>query len=510
MKKRLALIFKALLALLIFMVVYRLARKVSRPEVMFDVAHYLHIGFLVFCTALVAWEGRRYQAAIGLTPDRVETTLLAGVTFFVVIGFVMVAWARVTGNKPDAMAIRWFQNAGNLEQALWAGALFAVPVWLVHIFLKGAAPGRDPILFPVACMLGGVGLIFLFRLGPDMVPVRGSKGFYFLFWNQVRSIIISFLVLLIAIKYFSRSRLDSLTRKRYIWVLLSVVLIVLTAVFGTEINGRKLSLNLGVMNFQTVELVKLMALLFMAGYFRYEMHFLEAGRGRFGLPRTRYLLPYLAMWFLVLLPIFLQKDLGPTALIFALFLAVFYLGTGSFFSVLAGVSLMATAGIAAYFLEYPSMVKTRVDMWLDPFHYSQNVAEGLWALCEGGWFGVGSGRGLGYYIPVVQSDFNFVVIAEEWGFAGAVGVLACFGILAMRSFSLARDMVDEYRQLFIAGLGTLWLIQTLIIVGGNIGALPLTGITLPFISYGGSSLVVNFLALGIVLRASVPVEAAAV
>lgn len=148
------------------------------------------------------------------------------------------------------------------------------------------------------------------------------------------------------------------------------------------------------------------------------------------------------------------------------------------------------------------MVRTRVDMWLDPFHYSQNIAQSLWAAASGGLFGAGSGMGYAHRIPVVQSDFNFAVIAEEWGLIGVVAVLLLFGGLVHGCLRVAGRQERPDFQLLAAGLGSLWMLQTLVIVAGNMALLPLTGITLPFISYGGSSLLMNFVMLALLLRLS--------
>ena len=141
-------------------------------------------------------------------------------------------------------------------------------------------------------------------------------------------------------------------------------------------------------------------------------------------------------------------------------------------------------------------------MWFDPFHYSQNVSEALWAISEGGWLGTGIGNGLCHYIPVVQSDFNFCVIAEEWGFIGVFTIFAGFGLLVIHTITLAGKSEKPFIQLLIVGFATLWMFQLFIIAGGNLGILPLTGITLPFISFGGSSLLINFMVSGIILRFS--------
>ena len=163
---------------------------------------------------------------------------------------------------------------------------------------------------------------------------------------------------------------------------------------------------------------------------------------------------------------------------------------------------MACTGVVAYIAQMPSMVKTRIDMWLDPFHYSQNMAEALWALSEGKWFGTGLAQGLCHRIPVVQSDFNFIAVSEEWGFLGLISIFLVFCLLVIKTLELARKSEKPFIQLFISGVAILWMFQTLIIVGGNFGLLPLTGITLPFISFGGSSLLINFLIVGTIIRCS--------
>jgi cell division protein FtsW (lipid II flippase) len=496
---------KLVFGLLIAVALYRVAQRIQQPEVLFQL---FQASFLLLLAAWIARTGLRMLrgGASGLSDGRgaarTEAGLLAGVTLLVLTAFMLVGVSRELQEKVPALALPGLAGYGHHVQALAAASFYVLLLWLLHILMCRLIPLRDPWLFPLAGLICGLGLVFIYRLGPDIAAARKAAGFENLFKNQMVSLCASLGVFLGALTFLGGARIEALTRKRFIYALLSIVLILLTIAFGVEIHGRKLSLDLGVMNFQTVELVKILALLFMVGYFRYEMDYLELGKNRLGLPRARYLMPYLTMWVLTLLPIFIQKDLGPTALIFALFLVVFYLGTGSALSVLLGIFVMAAIGVAAYHAGVPSMVKTRVDMWLDPFHHSQNMAEALWAVSDGGLFGAGIGKGLGHMIPVVQSDFNFVAAAEELGVLGAGSILAAFGLLVWRVFQVARSTAIPYQQLLVAGVGTLWMIQTLVIVGGNVGLLPLTGITLPFVSYGGSSLLVNFLALGIVLSIS--------
>ncbi|MFH2093173.1 MAG: FtsW/RodA/SpoVE family cell cycle protein [Pseudomonadota bacterium] len=501
MKKKLGLVVKLFAAVFIFLFVYRVFQKITEPRVLFQFCHLIFIVCLLAWGLLISWQTlfiKPFARIVELT----EIKNLLMVSMLITASFVLTAVSFALRGRETSQTHFLIPYDSLFIQAFLYAGIFIVLIWMGHAFFNRKIPERDPCLYPLICFLAGVGLVFLFRLGPDLYEIRKLSSFQNLAWFQLRSIGISFFVLMVSVIVFSDQQLEAITRKRYIYVIVSIVLISLTAVIGTEINGRKLSLNFGIINFQTVEMVKIFALLFMVGYFRYERSFLESGKNFFNIPRMRYLMPYLIMWVLTLMPIFFQKDLGPTVLIFLLFVTVFYLGTGSWVSVLVGFIILVTTGIGAYFAQFPSMVKTRVDMWLDPFHYSQNLAEALWAVSEGGWFGTGLAQGFSHRIPVVQSDFNFAAIAEEWGFLGGFMVFWVICLLVFKALALARQTHLSYVQLFISGLAVLWLFQTLIIVGGNLGLMPLTGITLPFISYGGSSLLVNFMAAGIVLRFS--------
>ena len=505
MKLKQKILYPALVTILIFvaLVFYRLAGRLLEPVNLFHMAHGLWILLLLGWAGFTVYgglAGRQKNAGQGLAAN--ELFNLAGCCVLLMAGFLLAGQGRLLAGNQVADLFPFHLTDSTALQSLAAGGMVVAGLGLALVAARFKVPGHNPALLPLAAMLAGLGLILLFRLGPDIAELRHRPAFTLLFWRQFRSFLISVFVFAAALWYFTPARLEELTRLRYVYGLASIILISITAVIGTEMHGRRLALNLGLMQFQTVELVKLLALFFMVGYFRYEGRFLEPGRNRFGLPRGRYLLPYLFMWVLVLLPIFLQRDLGPTMLIFSLFLVIFYLGTGSALSVLGGIVLMGAAGGLSYVAGVPSMVRTRVDMWLDPFHYSQNIAEALWAAASGGLLGKGTGMGLAHRIPVVQSDFNFSVIAEEWGLIGVLAVLVIFAGLAGICLQAARRQEHPWQQLLAAGLGSLWILQTVVIIGGNMALLPLTGITLPFISYGGSSLVMNCVMLALALRLS--------
>ncbi len=491
-----------LLAALGGFLLYRLGAELLRPDNLYRTCH---IGWVL---GLFAWS--LYAGVLARSPRpgdavagrRQEQLLLGGCSLLLFAAFVLAGQGRLLGGNPAWQVLPFLPLKSVLVQSVMAAGIVVTPLWLCHLLLQRLLPLRSPLLLPLVSMLSGIGLVLLFRLGPDIAIKRQAVGFTYLFWNQYISFIVSILAFVVSLFLLTPQRLERLTRKPYIYALGCVVLISVTALIGKEMHGRRLSINLGVMNFQTVELVKLLALFFMVSYFRLEGTFLERGRSMLGLPRARYLLPYLIMWVVVLLPIFLQKDLGPTALLFALFLIMFYLGTGSTLSVLTGLVLMAIAGGVSYHLGFPSMVRTRLDMWFEPFLYSQNMAESLWAVSSGGWFGSGAATSMAYKIPVVWSDFNFTALTEEWGLLGGATVLLCFGLLMYVCLRMAGRCREPYLQLLAAGIGGLWMMQTLVIVGGNLALLPLTGITLPFISFGGSSLIINFVALALMLHLS--------
>lgn len=489
--------------LVVGLFLYRMVNALFVPGNLYYTCHVLLV------LGLLAWIGLIGLLAMGDNSLEVgpsarirEMLALAGLSIIILGAFVLAGQGRLLSGGEPWSVFPFLQSRNVFALSFSAALIYLFPIWSLHILLNFRLPQRSPALLPLAAMLAGIGLVLLYRLGPDIAIKRNAVGFTYLFWNQYLSLAVSLFAFIMALFFFTPQRIERLTRKRYIYALGCVLLICVTAVIGKEMYGRKLSIDLGIMNFQTVELVKLMALFFMVSYFRFEGGFLEQGRNILGLPRGRYLLPYLIMWVLVLLPIFFQKDLGPTALLFALFLILFYAGTGSGISVLSGTVIMVLAGVASYKLGYPSMVRTRVDMWFEPFLYSQNMAESLWAVSSGGWFGVGAGSGMPFKIPVVWSDFNFSALAEEWGMIGAGAVLCCFGMLTLVCLKSAGRCREPYLQLLGTGIGALWFLQTMVIVGGNLALLPLTGITLPFISFGGSSLIMNFVALALILQIS--------
>jgi cell division protein FtsW (lipid II flippase) len=223
-------------------------------------------------------------------------------------------------------------------------------------------------------------------------------------------------------------------------------------------------------------------------------------------PPVPYLVPIVAMWLIAMLVMIFEKDMGATVLFFGIFLAMLFLATGEAFYALIGLGLLILGGIVAY--QVFGHVQARVDTWLRPFDEDlrfgtgYQLVQGLYALANGGLFGAGLGNGMPDRIPVVWSDFVFDAFAEEAGLAGALALLALYLVFLYRGMMIALRAPTMFLQLLAAGLSFIIALQTLVIVGGNLRLIPLTGITLPFVAYGGSSLVTNWMLVGLLMRVS--------
>jgi cell division protein FtsW (lipid II flippase) len=387
---------------------------------------------------------------------------------------------------------------------------------LSHVFIRLRLPDADPFLLPVVAILTGLGLIVMLRLSPDLAVARDEAirfiinrmpdahvaksvdNFAQLGWRHLISIVLGVLVMIGSALIFTHRTISWLSSKKYLWVFCSVILVSATLQFGTLINGRRLWL----FGFQTVELVKFFMILFMAGYI-YEkgkgIAFFMQGSFR---SWVSYSGPFIAMCFLILVPLYIQKDLGPTVLLFLTAITMLYFAGTRYVVTLFFVLLIICSASLFYETGYPPVVRERFDAFFDPFHNNEAMSRVLWAVSQGAIYGTGIGYGQPHRIPVVQSDFNFVAICEEMGFAGGLAVLLLFLLLIQRCFVITRREENLYKKTLVVGIAAMIALQMLIIVCGNVGMIPLTGITLPFMSYGGSSMLVNFFMAGILLKIS--------
>lgn len=380
-------------------------------------------------------------------------------------------------------------------------ASFAVPLGLIaafavaHVFVRFFAPQADPGILPVVFLLAGIGICFVLRLTPEETAL---KQVLWLFGG------VACMVLTIV---FVPS-IEKLARYRYVILLAGLLLLVSPMLpgIGREYYGSRIWLSIGGMSFQPGELAKICIVLFLASYLADHREMLSTfGRGPLGLPvpHWRTMLPVIAMWLVAMLVIVFEKDLGSALLLFGIFLAMVYVSTGRLSYVVFGLALAAVGCVFLYGMF--DHVQTRVSIWQDPFAYAQDsgyqLVQALYSLADGGLFGVGIGRGLCTTIPMVESDFIFCAIAEEMGLLGAAAVLILFVLFAVRGLATAARAKSDVAAFTAAGLTASVSLQAFIIVGGTTGLIPLTGITLPFMSQGGSSLIASFIIVGLLLKA---------
>ena len=413
-----------------------------------------------------------------MTRRNLELVLLCVAAPLVVLLFAMIAL-----NQGQALDMN----------TLGVPAGIFVAFVIAHIATRRFAPGADPALLPIAFALSGIGIAFVTRLAPDLAV------------NQVMWLFlgVAFMVLVLA---FVRN-LDKVANYKYTLMIVGFLLLLSPLVpgLGQEIYGSRIWLSLGGFSFQPGEIAKIIIVLFLAGYLAQNREMLSVFTvrvGPFRLPDIRTLLPLILMWGVALLIVVFEKDLGSALVLFFMFLVMLYVATGKKFYLAIGLGLIAVGGVGA-FLAFDH-VQVRVNTWLDPFADAQNtgyqLTQAIYSIADGDLFGVGLGNGLAEQIPVVESDFIFADIAEEIGLLGAAGVLLLFLCFAIRGFVTAARAKSDVSSFVAVGLTSVIVLQAFIIVGGVTRLIPLTGITLPFISQGGSSLLASFIIVGLLLR----------
>jgi cell division protein FtsW (lipid II flippase) len=388
---------------------------------------------------------------------------------------------------------------------VYLGALLAA-----HLAFVLAGRRTDQLLFPTVGMLGGIGLLLMQRLPQDLVvQTFGSTdlglGQLQLAWLLVAVGVITAIALLV--------RSDAWLRTyKYTWAAAGIALLLLVFVFGSEVNGARLSLSIGPLSGQPSELLKVILVVFLAGYLSENRALLAEESTRIGpirLPPVPYLAPMVAMWAIALGIVVVQRDLGAALLFFAVFLALLYVATGRPSYVVLGLLLFAAGAVVLYSLF--GHVQQRVDNWLDPWADPQGagfqVVQALYAFGRGGILGVGLGAGLPTIggrlpVPAVHTDYPLAAIGEELGLVGLLAILGLYVVVVSRGLRIAAAAHDDFRSLLAAGLSLVLGVQAFIIAAGNLKLIPLTGITLPFISYGGSSLLANAVVIGLLLALS--------
>lgn len=385
----------------------------------------------------------------------------------------------------------------NMQVDLSFGSL-AVPLGLfgafaiAHAAIRRLAPGADAAVLPIVFVLSGIGIAFVTRLAPGLAVGQ-------LIWLFIS------VGAMVATLFFVRS-IDALAEYKYTIGITGVALLLLPMVIGTELGGSKLWIIIGPFSFQPGELAKILIVIFLASYLAENREMLSASMrhvGPFAIPRFRMLLPMFIMWGLSILVVIFERDLGSALLFFSFFVIMLYVATGRASYVIISFCLLLAGGALCYLLFYH--VQTRVQIWLDPFKDPSNsglqIVQSLYSLADGGLVGTGIGKGLPRLIPIVESDFIFSAIGEEMGLLGGAGVLILFMLFAVRGLATAARAKSDVSAFTAVGLTAAIAVQAFIIVGGVTKFLPLTGVTLPFMSQGGSSLLASFIIVGLLLRA---------
>ncbi len=375
---------------------------------------------------------------------------------------------------------------------------FAVPLGLLaafvaaHVAARFLAPGADPVLLPIAFALTGIGLAFVTRLDPALAASQ-------VLW--VAGGVVALVATLAAVP-----SLERLARYKYTIALTGIVLLLLPAVVGVEVNGAKLWLRFAGFSFQPAEVAKVLIVLFLAAYLAENREVLSVSTKRVlgvWLPPLKHLGPLVVMWAVSLIVLVAEKDLGSSLLFFGVFLVMLYAATGRSGYVIVGIGLFAAGASAAYAMF--AHVQSRVAIWLDPFADAADrgyqLVQALFAFGAGGMVGVGPGRGLPERIPYVETDFIFAAIGEELGLLGAAALVVAYLVFCLRGLATGTRARSDMAAFTATGLVATFGLQTFVILGGVTRLIPLTGITLPFVSYGGSSILANFMLLGLLMRA---------
>jgi len=405
------------------------------------------------------------------------------------------------------------EQIGDLS-LIYGGYFFALCL-IAHVLIRIRLPDADPYLFPLAALLAAVGMVVVYRIDDGLA---GRQASLFLLG------LVFFAATIIWLRDYR-----ALERYRYLIAVGSIVLLFSPFLLRNQVNEAYLQVNLGPLSFQPSEFAKIGVIVFLASYLAENREMLSVAARKFlgiTIPPLKHFGPLIAVWGAAMLMLFVVRDLGSSVMFFGGFLAVLYVATSRLSYVIAGLGLfLAGAGFLARRTPH---VQDRVDIWLDPFAGGKNAPEGagqiqqsLFAQADGGLFGTGLGESLlrlpgpffppdctegfpfcGSILPEPHTDFIYAVVVSELGLFGGAGLVLIYALLAARGFKTALIARDAFSKLLAAGLTAVFALQTFVIIGGVTKVIPLTGVTLPFVSYGGTSVVANMILIALLMLIS--------
>jgi cell division protein FtsW (lipid II flippase) len=440
-----------------------------------------------------------------LSPRNRELFGLLPAALLVIAGFTAI-FIQQQANAPGSSSNVALKHASSLS--LTYGALFLGLCLIAHVAIRFALPHADPYLFPLGAVLASVGIVMVYRINPSLAR------------QQAQWMVLGLVLFVATIVWLKRAGLGVLERYRYTIAAIGIGMTVLPRLpgIGRQVNGAYLDIKLGPVAFQPAELAKVAIVVFLASYLRDNRQILvTAGRRVLGLtiPPMKQFGPMLVVWGASMATLLLTRELGTSLMFYGAFLALLYVATGRFSFPFIGLVLFA---LGAWFLAtHIGHVHSRVQAWERPFDKtlyetpggSYQLAQSLFAQADGGLLGTGFDQSLlvlphhgAPILPVPESDMIYAVITNELGLAGAAALLLTYVLFVARGLKTAMLARDSFSKLLATGLSFIVAIQVFVIVGGVTRVIPLTGVTLPLVAYGGSSVVMNFVLVAMLLVVS--------
>ncbi len=398
------------------------------------------------------------------------------------------------------------QNDNQLSDLSLSYGLYFLAVCLAtHIYIRIRLPDADPFLFPLIALLTAIGLVMIYRLDAEMArELARDQANWFVMGLVLFAVVVQML-----------RDYTVLERYRYTIAVVGIVLLMLPRVplIGAQVNGAYLGIKLGPIAFQPAELAKICIVIFLASYLREHRELLVVGARRIlgvTLPPLKHLGPLLVVWGAAMFMLIFIRDLGSSLMFFAAFLALIYVATGRLSFVVIGMGMFLVGAWVIY--NAVPHVTDRVDIWLDPYQDASGagyqVLNSMFAMADGGLFGEGFAQSMvltpdgATLLPAAHTDLIYTLIVSELGLFGGCAIIGIYLLVAARGFKVAMMAHDGFSKLLATGLTAVFAIQAFVIIGGVTRVIPLTGVTLPLVSYGGSSILANFILLALLLLIS--------